>query len=450
MPTRAERGMEIYDPSTNQMLIGGVGEVPMDLGVDMKSFLLTPRVGIAYRVADKWVFRTGFGINMDPYPLARPLRTNYPILISTSTTSANSFQPVSRIEDGIPPVVFPSLGNGRIPIPGNVAVRTLDKEFKRGYVESFNFTVQRELRLGFVGQIAYVGTRGIRQMAFQELNYAEPGQGTAGRVLNQRFGRNANTEVVKPFGTSNYNALQMQATRRFANGFQMQASYTWSKAISYNDEADSNLRFNAPSALARNRALTNFDRTHNLQIGSSAELPLGRGKKWAQNGIASYILGGWQLNGIFSVYSGVPFTVSSAGTSLNAPGNTQTADQVKSEVAILGGTGPGQAYFDPLAFVPVTEARFGTSGINSLRGPGVVNLDAGLFREFAVSERFRIQFRAESFNVTNTPHFNNPGTNVSNLQLRPDGSVASLRGFSEITSAADDERQVRFGLRISF
>jgi hypothetical protein len=387
---------------------------------------------------------------MDPYPLARPLRTNYPILISTSTTSANSFQPVSRTEDGIPPIEFPSLEDGRIAIPGNVAVRTLAREFKRGYVESFNFTIQRELALGFVGQVAYVGTRGIRQMAFQELNYAEPGQGTAGRILNQRFGRIANTELVRPFGTANYNSLQAQATRRYANGFQMQASYTWSKAISYADEADSSLRYNAPSALSRNRALTNYDRTHNLQIGSSYELPFGQGKRWAQEGFARHLLGGWQLNGIFSAYSGTTFTVTSAGTSLNAPGNTQTADQIKSEVEILGGAGHGQAYFDPLAFAPVTQVRFGTSGINILRGPGVVNLDLGLFREFAPTERFRIQFRAESFNVTNTPHFNNPGTNVSNLQLSPDGSVASLRGFSEITSALDDERQVRFGLRISF
>ena len=156
------------------------------------------------------------------------------------------------------------------------------------------------------------------------------------------------------------------------------------------------------------------------------------------------------MNGIFSAYSGVPFTVTSAATSLNAPGNIQPADQVKPEVQILGGTGLGQSYFDPLAFAPVTAVRFGNSGVHNLRGPGVVNLDLGLFREFALTERFRIQFRAEAFNATNTPHFNNPGTNVSNLQLRPDGSVAALRGYSEVTSAADDERQVRFGLRISF
>jgi hypothetical protein len=80
----------------------------------------------------------------------------------------------------------------------------------------------------------------------------------------------------------------------------------------------------------------------------------------------------------------------------------------------------------------------------------VVNLDLGLFREFSATERVKIQFRAESFNATNTPHFNNPGTNVSNLLLNSNGTVSALRGFGEITSAQDDERQFRFGLRISF
>jgi hypothetical protein len=231
----------------------------------------------------------------------------------------------------------------------------------------------------------------------------------------------------------------------------VQASYTFSKAIAYTDEADSSLFFNAPSALARNRSITNYDRPHNLQAAWSAELPFGRGKRWANSkGAAAALLGGWQMNGIFSSYSGTPFNVTSAGTSLNAPGNSQVADQVKGEVSILGGAGPGQAFFDPLAYAPVTAVRFGNSGLNSLRGPGVVNLDLGLFREFSATERVKIQFRAESFNASNTPHFNNPGANVSNLQRNPDGSVAALRGFGEITSAQDDERQFRFGLRISF
>jgi len=451
MSTRANRGMELYNPDTNQMLIGGVGSVPRDLDIEMSHKLFSPRAGLAYRVGAKWVIRSGFGINIDPYPLARPLRTNYPILISMTIPAANTFQYVGKTEDGIPPIVFPDLGNGVISIPGTVTLRTLDKKFQRGYVESFNFTVQRELKFGFVGQAAYVGTRGIRQQSYQELNWAEAGDGTAGRLLNRKFGRTANTTLVTPFGTANYNALQAQATRRFANGFQMQVSYTFSKSIAYTDEADSSLSFNAPSQLGRNRSLTNYDRPHNLQAAWAAELPFGRGKRWSnQGGIAGALLGGWQLNGIFSSYSGNPFTVTSASTSLNAPGNSQTADQIKPEVKILGGTGSGQPYFDPLAYAPVTAVRFGTSGLNSLRGPGVVNLDLGLFREFSATERVKIQFRAEGFNITNTPHFNNPGTNVSNLRLNSDGSVANLAGFAEITSAQDDERQFRFGLRISF
>ncbi len=148
--------------------------------------------------------------------------------------------------------------------------------------------------------------------------------------------------------------------------------------------------------------------------------------------------------------------MTAAGTSLNAPGSTQRADQVKSEVNYPRGTGRGQSWFDPLAFAPVTAARFGTAGFNTLRGPGNANLDMGLFREFKFGERVGLQFRAEAFNFTNTPHFANPGSNVSNLQLNADGSIRSLGGFSEITSVTSlgrdgiDEQAFRFGLRISF
>jgi hypothetical protein len=232
-------------------------------------------------------------------------------------------------------------------------------------------------------------------------------------------------------------------TRRFSGGFQLQTSYTFSKSISWATA------WMDPSQFHRNRALSSFDRPHNLQIGWVAELPFGEGKPFGSQGVARLLLGGWQLNGIVSSYSGTPFTVSSSGTSLNAPGNTQTADQVLPEVKILGGTGPGQSYFDPLAFRSVTDVRYGNSGLNILRGPGVVNLDLGLFREFRVRD-LRIQFRAEAFNATNTPHFNNPGNNVSNMRLNADGTVNSLGGYTEITSARPDERQVRLGVRVAF
>jgi hypothetical protein len=157
---------------------------------------------------------------------------------------------------------------------------------------------------------------------------------------------------------------------------------------------------------------------------------------------------------LFSAFSGNPFTVSSSGTSLNAPRNSQRADQVKPEVRKLGGTGPGQAFYDWTAFAPVTEPRFGTAGFNTLRGPGLVNLDLGVFRRFSITERAHVEFRAEAFNATNTPHFSNPSGNISNLRLNPDGSFRS--GVFEVTGVRNtgregiDERTFRFGLRLSF
>ncbi len=174
------------------------------------------------------------------------------------------------------------------------------------------------------------------------------------------------------------------------------------------------------------------------------------------HGIGSAVLGGWQINNILSFMTGTPFSVTSSGTSLDLPGSTQRADQITAQVTKLGGTGPGQSFFDPLSFAPVTAARFGNAGYNSLRGPGVANWDFGLFREFSLRERYRLQFRAEAFNFSNTPHFANPGGNVSNLSLNPNGTVRSLGGFSEITNTISlgregyDERQFRFGLRLSF
>src|SRR5256885_14358837 len=136
----------------------------------------------------------------------------------------------------------------------------------------------------------------------------------------------------------------------------------------------------AVAYMSRNRALTSTDRTHNLGITSVWEIPLGPGRRWLNgNGLLSSILGGWQVNNMISVMSGVPFTVLADGTSLNLPGSVQTADQVK-PVQRLGGGGRGTPYYDPAAFADITAARFGNTGYNMLRGPGLFNWDFGLTR----------------------------------------------------------------------
>lgn len=435
MPTRADRGLENYNFITNKMEVCGVGSVPRDCGVEQSTRLFAPRVGIAWRARENFVVRAGYGITVDPYSLARPMRTNYPVLVVLNIQGPNAFQPAGDLSTGIPQIPVPDLGNGIIDIGPQVAANSLESKYKRGYIQSWNFTLQKKLWGGFVGQAGYVATRQINQAGFRELNYAPINGGNTGRVLAQRFGRTAETRLVAPIGNSQYDSLQTSLERRFSGGFQFGASYTWSKSMGMccSQDSDGLAAIQIPEYYHLNRSVTSVDTPHNLTVNSVWELPFGRGRKLATSGPVSWFAGGWQINGILSAVSGQPFYVTSSGTSLNAPGSAQRADQVKESVQILGGAGRGQSYFDPMAYRPVTDARFGTAGFNSLRGPGIFNLDMGLFREFAITERWRMQFRAEAFNATNTPHFANPGTNVSNLQLNPDGSVRNLGGYTEIT-----------------
>jgi hypothetical protein len=458
MPTRIDRGLENYDPRTNTMRVCGVGVVPRDCGIEISKREFAPRLGIAWRATETFILRAGYGITNDPYSLARPMRTNFPLLVVLNVNGSNSYQPAGKLRDGIPEVRAPELGNGVIPIGGTVAANTVEENFRRGYIQSWNFTLEKQIGWGFAGQAGYVGTRQINQTGFRELNVAYPGGTNAGRALNRLFGRTAETRLVAPIGNTHYDSLQTRLDHRFAGGFQIGASYTWSKSIGIccSDNSDGLPAINLPEYYQLNRSVSGYNVPHNLNLFGFVELPAGKGKRWATQGWASRLAGGWQLNGLMSASSGRPFSVSASGNSLDAPGNTQRADQVKREVKILGGKGRGQSWFDPFAFAPVTDVRFGTAGFRTLPGPAFYNLDMGLFREFRLTERSRLQFRAEAFNATNTPHLDTPGGNVSNLQLNNDGTIRNLGGYTEITGVANtgrdgvDERVFRFGLRISW
>jgi len=449
--TRTTRGMERYDLDTNTMLICGVGSVPANCGYDIGPGNLSPRVGLAYRLTEAVVLRGGYSLNYDPYPLAfvRNLLGNYPSSINLSLPQANAFQAAGTLAAGIPDVPVPDVSSGNIPVPLNVSARALPQEPKRGYIHSWNVTVQSELPGGFTGQAGYVATR---QRDINQIMDANAGQvigaGDAGRPLFQKFRRTGATGILSNPGWSNYDSLQTSVTRRMAQGFQANIAYTWSRAfgICCDTLSDGAPQVQALDYFDLNEALLPQDRPHNFQASFVAQLPFGRGKPFFSNGgAAGAILGGWQVNGLFSAYSGSPFSITSAGTSLNMPGSTQTADQVKDEVAILGGIGPGNPWFDTSAFRAVTEPRFGNIGYNTMRGPGFANFDMSVFRQFPLGRNQTLQFRLEIFNLTNTAHFANPSGNVSNAA-----------SFGIITNTANsgregiDERLFRVGFRFGF
>jgi hypothetical protein len=234
----------------------------------------------------------------------------------------------------------------------------------------------------------------------------------------------------------------------------VKGAYTYSKAINWTDDDGwAGLNWNDPNILRRNRAQAGFNTPQIFQLAYVYELPLGKGKQWANGGGATTkILGGWQTSGIFSAVSGQPFGLTASGASLNAVGQTQTPDLV-GPVKRLGGVGPGHPFYDPSAFAAVTRIGYGNVGRNPLLGPGSVNFDFSLFRTVKITERFDLQLRVDAANLFNSPHFNNPNGDCS-VVVNPNppfNNTCTAGGdFLQITSAKFDERQFRLGVRFAF
>jgi outer membrane receptor protein involved in Fe transport len=454
-------------PGTNNVLLGGLGGHPDHLGVTTSKKLFSPRVGIAYQINDDTVVRTGFGISVDPLPLARPLRGFYPLTVGSNFLGVNSFTPVSSLSPlttplpggpiavGIPPVCCPDISSGTIPLPPQALERSVGPgPLKRGYIESWNLIVERKLPANLFFSVGYVGTHTVKQFADIDRNASLPGTGQNGQPFNKAFGRTAQTLFWQGFLDANYHSLQATINRQFSKGLMVKGAYTFSKAIDYTDDDGwAGLTWNDPNILRRNRAQAGFNTPHIFQLGYVYELPLGAGKTWAGGGgAATKILSGWQVSGTFSAISGHagwsstgvggaqgnPTSITASGASLNAIGQKQTPDQVKPSVKKLGGIGAGHPYYDPTAFAAVTRVGYGNVGRNPLLGPGLVNFDFSLFRTMHITEHLGLQFRADAANLFNTPHFHDPNGDQSSAT------------FMEITTARDDERQFRFGLRLAF
>jgi carboxypeptidase family protein/TonB-dependent receptor-like protein len=456
-------GIESYDPTTNEALIGGRGDIPQDNGVGFSKKLFAPRVGFAYQVTDSTVIRSGYGITYHSHPWgAQALRGWFPLTVVAVFSGVNGFQPVTTDRAyvaagvpnaplgpnvGIPSICCPDISKGRIPLPlvAETGYPVANQMLHRGYIQSWNLIIERKLPAQLVASVGYVGSASVNGFAFLDINASQiPGSGDEGRPLFAKFGRTTATREWDGRTHSIYHALQTTINRRFSDGLLLKGAYTWSKAIDQAPYSDwTEFRYNAPSVFYRNRALADHDVPHNFQLGVVYELPFGSGKKWGTTGASNTILGGWQLNGLFAAYSGRPFNLTASGASLNMPGNQQTPDQIKPNVEILGNVGGDGTYFDTSAFARVREVRFGNVGRNTMRGPGAVNLDLSLFRTFKLSNQFNLQFRGEAFNATNTPHFGNPNGNVNSSNF---GKVLA----TQTAYAMGRSREFRLGLRLSF
>jgi len=244
---------------------------------------------------------------------------------------------------------------------------------------------------------------------------------------------------VEPYGGLSYNGLVTKLEKRFSKGLTFLGSYTWSHAIDNLDEAGNGEGTGATYFWDRNqnRGSSLTDIRHAFIFSSTYELPFGKGKTYMTNAnrVIDAILGGWQLGGVFSKTTGEPFTVTTSGNLTNAggadrPNRIRRGDLPASERTV-------DRWFDISAFTVQPQYTYGNSGRNILFGPGITNIDFSLAKYFVIKEGMRLQFRAESFNASNTPAFGNPNANITGA------------GVGQITTAGEP-RRIQFGLKLLF
>ncbi|MCL4850336.1 MAG: TonB-dependent receptor [Bryobacteraceae bacterium] len=410
---------DIIVPSSDVGLANGLRRL------DKNNF--APRLGVAWRPMGRdFVIRTGYGVF---YGLVQGNRTsstafvNPPFLADESSVNNTTPVPTKTLAD-----LFASPSQGQF----NLAPLTffqINPDVRDPYIQEWNFAVQKVVKqvLSFEG--AYVGSKGTKLEHSRGLNVPRPGPGTIqGRRPWTRFSAGS---YVDNDAYSNYNAFQGRIEVRGWRGLSLLASYAFAKSIDNISIDAQGYSAQDPDNDRAEKGVSDFDVKHRFVTSANYALPFGRNAR----GVGGYLARGWELGGILTLQSGLPFTpgigtdVANTGTPLRRPdriGNGAVANRT-----LLRD-------FDPSAFVTPAPFTYGNSGRNILYRRGFRNLDLTVLRNFKLGERANMQFRAEFFNFTNTPAFAAPSSNIQA------GSVG------QVLNTAADPRDIQFALRLSF
>jgi hypothetical protein len=378
-----------------------------------------PRAGFAWDVFGdgKTSVRGGYGIFYDsPDTLAMNNQADQAPYGTVVTVFGNAGNNINNPYAGtVNP--FPS-DHANTPanalFPPNSSQWLYASDYRSAYVQSWNFSIEREVTHGFVTRISYAGSKGTRLTDVRELNPAiyAPGATTATTDNRRPYAPGiGSTSIVEPIGNSSYHALQITGEKRFSHGFSVLANYQYSKAI---DDAsagkNSSQTMTNPYNQHFDKGPSDFDKTHVVNVSGLWDLPV-----HFHNRLTNSLLGGWSLNGILSMWSGFPFTVTSGVDNARTGTGGQRADLI-GDPTLSGDRSRAETvnqWLNPNAFQVNALNTFGTLGRNTFRGPGSASLDGGLFKTFAVTERFRATLRFEAFNSLNRVNLQAPGTSVT-------------------------------------
>ena len=415
-----------FVPEKQTVVRVGTQGIPRS-GVQPDNNNFSPRVGVAYHFLPKTVFRSAYGLyySAPQWDITRNLASNPPEFVVSSFAN-DQFDSVNarKLNQGFN---RPALGS----IQGTL--RAIDMNARTPYTQQWNAAIQQELPSALSLTVAYVGTKGTKLQGYTNINQPIPGTGAL--ATRRPFPAFDTISTIQDRFDSIYHGLQVTTERRFSSGLAFQVAYTYSHAIDVTSQFGGVMDIRN---IRLDRGNSDYDVRHRMVASWSYALP------FHSSGALHQVVEGWQLNAILSLYGGLPFTVNSANDTLNIGSGTR-ADRLR-DGSLPAGQQTVQRWFDTAAFATPGLQKFGDAGRNILRGPGTKQLDCSLFKAFPFSPDSvrRVELRAEAFNLTNTPQFDNPN------------STFGSAGFGTITSAGAPltlqrtSRQLQLALKLYF
>jgi hypothetical protein len=404
---------------------------------DAPKMVFAPRFGFAYRPFEKTVVRGGYGIFYDSAE-GREIDGSadiYPYVSRSNLQQTSSTTSLTTTD-----TLFPPIAGGPVTPAKNSFIAVISSSVPEyPYVQQWSLSVQRELLRNTTLEVNYIGNKGTHLLMRRQINQAVPPDLSIplthprNAVLSRRPFANFGTYIDSDWsGNSSYNAMNVKFERRTST-LGTTVVYTWAKSLDTKSAAAGigGQAFNGWQGFLNNhdpkrdRGRSDFDVDHRLVASFVYDLPVGRGKRFGSdlNRALDGVIGGWQVNGIATFQKGFPITITAAdsGGILDTFG-TNRANIVGDPNS--GATGTISSWFNTSAFAQPAPGVFGDSGRNVIRAPGINNFDLSLFKNFAITERLRFQFRLESFNAFNHTQFGGPVTNVTSPQF---GQILSAR-----------------------
>jgi carboxypeptidase family protein len=460
---------EAYGRASNYLFTGGVINTTPNVGNSALSYnnaklLPAPRVGIAWSPfgSKKTVIRAGAGL--------------YYALIDNLSYRLDQNGPYNTVDAAKAAVPLATiLAGGTGPVTGQKVIPSgVQPDLKTPTVISYDLKIQQQIFSNTTLSVGYIGSHGYHEILsidanvpsnvvicptapcpanyptgayFYYTSLATPLTGTPA-LANPAV---ANTTHWFSEGVSSYNGLEVDVNHNFSHGLQFRGVYTFSKALDDGDSMNTSVATNSPAfasnplnPLQADYGRASFDIRHAATFNATYDLPFGHKNAAGDNSWLNTVIGNWQVSGIETLLSGLPFTPQ---LSYNPANDGDTRNPVRPSLnpnftgSIIEG-GPGQ-YFNPNAFIAPLANTYGNAPRNFLQGPGIAETDLSFAKKFLLTEKFNLQFKAEFFNLFNRTNLNNPNPVVFTSATSGPSPTAGV-----ITSTSTSSRQVQFGLKL--